>query len=127
MKMTIYYGNPSSEFHIVDESGNKGGTYGLLLYNGGTVCDDGFDQNAADAICSLLGYAASNSEWDSEYKWSNQYIYKITMDDVKCPTSSWSSCRYSDSNDCGHNEDVFLGCSDGSPGEKISIHKIRLK
>ena len=32
---------------------------GLLLYKGGTVCDDSFTQEAADAICKQMNYAHS--------------------------------------------------------------------
>ena len=32
---------------------------GLLLYDGGTVCDDNFDDNAAHAICNELGLGGS--------------------------------------------------------------------
>ena len=44
-------------FSIVDSEGNAitDGEFGLLLYNGGTVCDDGFNNNAANAICRFMG------------------------------------------------------------------------
>ena len=45
----------------MDSSGNAAqrGKLGLLLYNGGTVCDDYFNRNAADAICKLMNYTHS--------------------------------------------------------------------
>ena len=32
---------------------------GLLLYNGGTVCDDAFDDDSAAAICNEMGLGGS--------------------------------------------------------------------
>ena len=44
-------------FTLVDSAGDvtESGELGLLLYNGGTVCDDQFDINAANAICHSMG------------------------------------------------------------------------
>jgi hypothetical protein len=42
----------------VDADGNalKEGGFGLLLYNGGTVCKySGFNENAANSICHSMG------------------------------------------------------------------------
>ena len=98
---------------IVDQYGHKTDDCGLPLYNGGTVCDNGFDQNAANAISSLLEYAASGSSWVSEYRWSQQNQDSITLGDVNCQTSSWFTCTYSKSPNCRHSEDMFLTCSSG--------------
>ena len=48
-------------FTLVDSTGSEiqGEELGLLLYNGGTVCDDSFDSTAADAICKLMNYTDS--------------------------------------------------------------------
>ena len=106
-----------SEFAIVDRNGDEGSSSGLLLYKSGTVCDDGFDQNAADAICSLLGYLATGSEWTSGSEiWGIQSTYRIKLDDVNCQTNFWSSCTYSEYDNCGHSEDVFLTCSGSFSG-----------
>ena len=46
-----------SQFKLVDRHGESvENGIGLLLYNGGTVCDDGFNSNAANAICGEMGY-----------------------------------------------------------------------
>ena len=47
----------SGSFTLVDKAGSmiEGGEFGLLLYKGGTVCDDHFDENSANAICHLMG------------------------------------------------------------------------
>ena len=85
---------------------------GLLLYKGGTVCDDGFDKNSANAICNLMGYASYGSEWSTGRKWTIQDNYRIKLDDINCRSTSWSTCTYSESyyNNCYHSEDVFLTC-----------------
>ena len=74
------------------------------------MCDDRFDDNSADAICRVLGYKRQHS-WTSGQKWEIQSVFDIHMDDVDCVSGDWSSCTYSESNNCGHSEDVFLVCS----------------
>ncbi|XP_063681810.1 deleted in malignant brain tumors 1 protein-like isoform X2 [Bolinopsis microptera] len=111
-------------FNLVDASGENardGGRSGLLIYNDGTVCDDNFDQNAADAICSLLGYQANGSSYESGSRYPLQEEYSIALDDVSCRNNTWSSCTYSSLHNCGHSEDVFLTCiSDGQSEEEHS-------
>ena len=104
-----------AEFSLIDSSGNNvgAGTLGLLISNGGTVCDDHFNDNAAKIICRKMGYFSYTS-WTSGSKWNIQYERDIKMDNVKCGdlgyNNNWSSCSYSTKNDCSHSEDVFLQC-----------------
>ena len=58
----------------------------------GTVCDDGFDDNSADAICRELGYSFGHLDWTYGSKWSIQNNFEITLDDVSCESGEWSSC-----------------------------------
>ena len=83
---------------------------GLLLYRGGTVCDDYFSDDSANAICRLLGYS-SHSSWSSGYKWEIQSNYDIKMDDVQCSREDWTSCTYETYHNCDHSEDIFLTCT----------------
>ncbi|XP_063678471.1 multiple epidermal growth factor-like domains protein 6 [Bolinopsis microptera] len=114
-------------FELVDQYGNTittEGEEGLLLYNGGTVCDDHYDtdNNASNAVCKLMGFEAFSSHTNS-HKWKSlQDSYSITLDQVKCSSTEWSSCTYVDStHDCGHGEDVFLTCRGVcSPGQHRS-------
>ena len=83
---------------------------GLLLYKGGTVCDDNFDANSAHAVCREMGYDHIGT-WNSEGTWSIQSHYEIRLDDVMCDeTAEWGGCSYVETHNCQHSEDVFLSC-----------------
>ncbi|XP_063684045.1 uncharacterized protein LOC134818431 isoform X2 [Bolinopsis microptera] len=99
------------EFSLVDSNGNAVGTgiLGLLMNNGGTVCNDYFNTNSADAVCRKIGYPG-HLQWTSSDKWSIQSTLQITLDDVKCSSGEWSSCSFSTTHNCAHSEDVFLQC-----------------
>ena len=99
-------------FRLVDQNGNDVGARveGLLLSNGGTVCDDGFTDNSADAICRELDFIGGRS-WRNGNLWSSfQSSFNITLDDVSCSSGELSMCTYSFEDNCGHGEDIFLEC-----------------
>ena len=100
-----------AEFSLIDYSGDTVGadTQGLLISNGGTVCDDSFSDNSADAICREMGHYGHTS-WTSGSKWNIQSDLDIKLDDVVCSSGKWSDCRYSTTHNCGHIEDIFLNC-----------------
>ena len=100
-----------SEFSLVNENGEAvpATVLGLLLSNGGTVCDDSFSDNAAEAICREMGFMGKLS-WTYGEKWGIQASKEITLDDVACTTEEWSSCTFAFEHDCGHGEDIFLQC-----------------
>ena len=105
--------NIFAEFSRVDSSGNPvsdAAIEGLLLYRGGTVCDDSFSNYSAEAICRLLGYFRHFS-WSSGSKWEIQSNYDIKMDNVQCSSGDWSSCTFTTYHNCGHYEDIFLACA----------------
>ena len=93
-------------------------THRLLLYNGGTVCDDAFSDIAADAICKRMCYLGSEG-WTSEINSSEQYGYTINLDDVTCSDPYWESCSSSTIHNCGHREDVYITCTEGRLSRKI--------
>ncbi|KAL5272032.1 hypothetical protein ACHWQZ_G000289 [Mnemiopsis leidyi] len=100
-------------FTMVNSEGinvTQGNQSGLLLYKGGTVCDDYFSNNAAEAICKLMNFTSA-VEWDNGTYFNIQSNYDIKLDDVKCSSTEWESCSYSEEHNCGHSEDVFLSCS----------------
>ena len=88
-----------------------GNQLGLLLYKGGTVCDDFFNDNAANAICKLMNFTSASRWTGAEGKnFHIQRNYDIKLDDVECYGEDWKSCSYSEYHNCGHGEDVFLSC-----------------
>ena len=104
-------------FELVDNDGNTiedaSGIRGLLIYNGGTVCDDDFSDSEADVICQEMGYDRS-SGWTSGSFYSDlQSSLDITLGDVDCDGKSWSNCDYQTTPKCAHSEDVFLTCVSG--------------
>ena len=100
-----------SEFSLINENGEAvhAGVLGLLINNGGTVCDDNFSDRSAEAICRKMGFMGKLS-WTSGEKWGIQASKEITIFDVICTSTEWSSCKYAYNHNCGHNEDLFLQC-----------------
>jgi len=100
------------EFSLVSEDGNQvsGGQEGLLLFNGGTVCDDYFDMNAANAVCRKLGYPEAMTFTSGQVRRFTETL-NIALDDVRCRSGDWEECTYSTTHNCGHSEDVFLTCA----------------
>ena len=98
----------------MDREGNEvqraGGEANLLLYKGGTVCDDHFNSYAADAICGEMGFTNATGRFDSGNEYSFQSDYNISLDDVRCGSRDWSNCTFLETHNCGHYEDVFLAC-----------------
>ena len=88
---------------------------GLLLYSGGTVCDDNFSDNSANAICSELGHNFRAVSWTSGFIFPTLQSSKtVTMNDVGCSSGIWSSCSPATSRfTCRHMEDIHLACELG--------------
>ena len=112
--------SPDNEFVIVDEKGEilTGPGEGLLLYRGGTVCDDiMFSSMSAAAICRFLGFERVES-WSSGngLKWDNQSErYEITLSEIICEGPNWLvDCTFSTSaRYCNRYMDIFLSCTNG--------------
>lgn len=115
-----------NEFNLLGEDGEGTSGWGLLVANlssgVGTVCNDGFNNAAASVICREMGYAEARAWYTSngDQEWSMQADYPITLDDVSCPEPyfPFSTCTYLTEHNCGHQEDVFLRCSDADPPAK---------
>ena len=108
----------NSRFELVKSGGGeayKSEELGLLLYNGGTVCDDSFDTFDANAICIRMGFEGAN-RWEQFSSsipgdWSFRFSYEIKLDDIGCVYGrGWEGCTYETDHDCYHTEDVFLSC-----------------
>ena len=101
-------------FKLVDSKGNDivGEQLGLLLYKGGTVCDDNFNFNAADAICREMNFKYAK-QWTTEESFDIQKNFEITLTNARCSSMGWEYCSYSEffGKYCKHSEDVFLSCT----------------
>ena len=110
----IYLELDSSGFALIDSSGNQvttPGVEGLLTYYGGTVCDNGFTNLAADAICKELEFIRASSWRNSGTFYSGQDGMPISMADISCSSTTWSECSFLETHNCRHWEDVTLSCS----------------
>ena len=107
-----------SVFTLVDQNGNEidGEDLGLLLYHKGTVCDDFFNNTAADAICKTMNYTSAIRWTTDEDFGSLQRNYGIKLDNVQCSSTEWESCTFTEWHNCEHEEDVFLSCRKTEPG-----------
>ena len=104
----------------MDSKGNDivGEELGLLLYKGGTVCDDNFNYNAADAICREMNFKFAIN-WTTEESFEIQNNYEIILGKVNCSGEKWDSCRFSEEHECGHSKDVFLSCTSEGNSEHV--------
>ena len=89
-----------------------------VYYNGewGTVCDDGWDLNDAQVVCSELGLGnAVAARYGAFY--GQGYSKKIWLDDLKCVGTEWAigNCSHKGWNvhNCYHNEDASVKCATG--------------
>ena len=102
----------SVQFKLVDQDGIKTSLSGLLLYAGGTVCDDSFNTYSATAVCQKLGHDRYVT-YRSGDTWGIQSSYNIAMDDLSCSNNEvdfMERCKFSIRHNCGHSEDIFLEC-----------------
>ena len=67
--------------------------YGILMYSGGTVCDDAFNDNTANWVCRMMGYESLNA-WENDRKYSWQDNYPIRLANIKCPGIVVPKCKY---------------------------------
>ena len=116
-KEKIFSETEEKLFTLIDSDGNpvEEKQFGLLLYRGGTVCDDGFDDIAAEAVCRQIKSSYSMLEWTTAETFDIQNNLDINLNDVQCNSTDWGSCEYSEEHNCGHGEDVFLSCTTGTP------------
>ena len=119
--INIAAGVKGNLFTLLDLDGNlveEEQQLGLLLFRDGTVCDDNFDDTAAEAVCRHINSLYTAYTWISEWTAGNSFGIQgnldIKLDEVQCNSTDWESCEYSEEHDCGHSEDVFLFCLPGA-------------
>ena len=88
-----------------------------VYYNGewGTVCDDGWDLNDAQAVCNELGFGkAVGAKHNAFY---GQGSGQIWLDGVNCvgTESMITSCLHGGwgSHNCNHRKDASVKCASG--------------
>ena len=107
----------------MNQDGTANSKSDLLLYKGGTVCDNDFKTNDAIAICSEMGYITTwkNVTWEvtTTRKWDMQIPYPTAIVNPVCDSETWSSCRFdTNSRFCPRDHlnwklNVFLTCDHG--------------
>ncbi|EFJ41233.1 hypothetical protein VOLCADRAFT_68493, partial [Volvox carteri f. nagariensis] len=91
-----------------------------VFYNGtwGTVCDDNFDANAANAVCRQLGFLSGTPFGNAAF---GQGTGPIQLDGFTCSStaSRLDSCTILAwaTHDCSHSEDAGVRC-----GGKMVLH-----
>lgn len=112
----------SSELSLRRENNEPAIMFGILMFDGGTVCGaGGFDDKAADLACREMGYKGATTWWhayDLNFNLNNHSI-PIGTANVMCNKNyeSWWYCRYSSQipTYCTHRNDVVLSCKDDIP------------
>ncbi|KAJ8311395.1 hypothetical protein KUTeg_010750 [Tegillarca granosa] len=79
----------------------------------GTICDDSFGFNEADVVCKMLGFKGFSQLYKAPSQYGSSHD-KIWLDDVRCNgyEPDIANCRSGGwgVNNCGHEEDIWIGC-----------------
>ncbi|XP_052777286.1 uncharacterized protein LOC128214704 isoform X2 [Mya arenaria] len=105
-----------SDVRLVNGTGPDDGRAELLIDGiWGTICDDSFNINDAEAICAMLGKKGAQF-FTAAYH--GQGTGPVHIDRLDCQSSSQalSDCPYLYTNTCSHARDVSVVCNDcGKP------------
>ena len=105
--------------------------HGLLMYQGGTVSYDGFDDSTANWICRLMGYEDA-ADWVNDRQFSFQDDLPIKLNNLVCSTTSYSdilpSCQSTiRTADDSHDEDIWIWCNSVVIAECPAGYKVKLE
>ena len=100
-----------------------------VYYNSvwGTVCDDFWDLNDAQVVCTELGFGKALTA-------AHRAVYgegsgEIWLDDVSCvgTESTIRNCSHGGwgSHDCSHNEDASVNCSAGDFDDSFYVNNYK--
>ena len=123
------YGD-TAEFYLVDKDKQYvQKEFGLLMFNGGTVNGEKFDDETADLVCRIMGYKGVMS-WELGHKYQFQKSVPIKLSDLNCLSKdrAFPLCTYgTDAANSTHDDDVWLWCDKPNsntlvcpPGQKNS-------
>lgn len=95
----------------------------------GTVCDDGFDYQAAKVVCRALCYSASHAKpyYGQENIIPASSSTPILLDDLRCTgqESTLDDCSANKTDhDCTHKENAVVSCinyAEGAPARKSRL------
>ena len=104
-----------NEVRLVGDSGSRGRLE--VYHNGtwGTVCDNGFTDEAAEVVCFMLGYGRTGKFIGNTFGGGSGQIW---LDNVRCYDNdlTLTQCQHSDwgRHNCSHSNDVSITRSHGS-------------
>ena len=104
----------STSFYLVDKDmqhTQKG--HGILMYNGGTVSGNKFDDTTAELVCRIMGYNNFMS-WSTGKRYQFQDSLSVTLNDLNCLESEkvFPLCVYGeDTSKETHENDIWLWCA----------------
>ncbi|XP_053387321.1 uncharacterized protein LOC123542232 [Mercenaria mercenaria] len=102
-----------TEIRLVNGSNSTNGRVELKsLDTWGTVCDDDFGTEEANAICRMLGYPRAVTYYTGAHY--GQGTGPIFVDDLSCEedASHINNCTYITYDDCDHGNDVSVFCTE---------------
>ena len=104
----------STSFYLVnkDKQHTQKG-HGILMYNGGTVSGNNFDDTTAELICRIMGYNNFMS-WSTGRRYQFQDSLPIRINDLNCLKSEevFPFCTYgNDTSTETHENDIWLWCA----------------